>query len=759
MKFHYSGLLCTIVSVSCFALQASAQEKPASGEVSQTLEEVIVTAERRSTDIQKTAASVSVRTGEELAAQGRYTTRQILEDIPGLTAVDNSSLNVGGADVQGNNITIRGITPGVAAAGAAPTGISTTPGTAVYVDGVYEGIGSGYDIERVELLRGPQGTLYGRSATSGVVAFHTRNPNLEKVEGNAGVEFGNYDLQHYTAAVNVPVSQTLAIRVSGDYRDQGKGYFNDATRGLDKATNGRAKLYWKPTDAFSLLVGVAYAKDEAFSGGSARTAAVPSLALTTTTSGIFPGLKIQRQIWAEANWDVGPVTLTYLPAHRSWYQNDNRQTDPNFIGSGFPLFQLIKTPKDSFDTHELRVASKEGSAVQWQAGAFSYHNALDNTNHNALRNPDGTDKVVQTEAHDNKDTKSLGVFAEATFPVGSAARVTLGARYDDTKVQVTEFFYANPYSTCGTVVQGLVPLPPGATCTGVGVGNPPASVATNGVTINGVQVNFHNFNYKARLEYDLTAKNMVYGMISTGFRPGDARVANQALNIVAAEKLTSIELGSKNRFLDDTLQVNAGVYHYNYQGFPTSYIPDTPSPADYANFARGSIGIVVPAHLFGGELEVLYQVTPHDRIGFNGNYSESRWYDKPAAFAAAQTETKRALTPYTMNANYEHAFSLAGGSTLTARIDGRYEASHLSTNLHVDYLRIGFDQYMRVGARTIGNLSATWASNGGRYSLTGYVRNFADVKYTAYTTTAGPTSLNAIFSDPRTYGVQGAVHF
>ena len=154
-------------------VQVSAQE------AGNELEEVIVTAERRTTDIQNIAASVSVRTGEELATQGRYTTKQILEDVPGLVAVDNSSVNVGTADIQGNNITIRGITPGSPGGrGGAPSGISPAPGTAVYVDGVYEGVGSGYDIERVEVLRGPQGTLYGRSATTGVVAFHTRNPTL-----------------------------------------------------------------------------------------------------------------------------------------------------------------------------------------------------------------------------------------------------------------------------------------------------------------------------------------------------------------------------------------------------------------------------------------------------------------------------------------------------------------------------------------------------------------------------------------------------
>ena len=152
-----------------------------------------------------------------------------------------------------------------------PSGISSAPGAAVYVDGVYEGIGSGYDIDRVEVLRGPQGTLYGRSATTGVVAFHTRNPNLDAYGGNAEVEVGNYDLQHYSAAVNLPLSNALWRCVwSGDYHDQGDGYYGEAgggwREGWAKTTDGRAKLLWTPNDAFSLLVGFAYEKQSGLFG-------------------------------------------------------------------------------------------------------------------------------------------------------------------------------------------------------------------------------------------------------------------------------------------------------------------------------------------------------------------------------------------------------------------------------------------------------------------------------------------------------------
>lgn len=741
-------------STDSFRVAAADEGTPASTPAStndMALEEIVVTAERRTSDIQSTAASVSVRTGAELAAQGKYSTRQILEDIPGLTAVDNSSLNVGSSDVQGNNITIRGITPGTSAGGGtSPSGIAPTPGVAVYVDGVYEGVGSSYDIERVELLRGPQGTLYGRSATSGVVAFHTRDPSMDGFEGNVGVEAGNYDLQHYTAAVNIPLAEGLAARVSGDYRDQGEGYFGQAESGMSERTSGRAKLLWQPNDAFSLLVGIAYEKSEAFSGGNSTTAApLAGLAQTTTTSALSPAQKEQRQYWAEASWDVGPVTLTYLPAFRTWEQDDLLFRTPSFLGSGVAQKQTFLTPKDDFQTHELRVASDDDATVKWQAGAFYYDNKLRNANHNYLANPDGTELAVLSDTRDTRDTKSLGYFAETTIPLTDSLRTTLGARYDDTQVVVSQFYFDNPYSPCGTFAAGN--LPPFITCTGVAQALQPLPP---GVSIDDFKVEFHNFNYKARLEYDLTQENMLYGMVSTGFRPGDAMISNGSLNVVDAEKLTSFEVGSKNRFLDDSLQLNVGLFYYKYKGFGTSYRTEHDNnPADYLPFGNDAIALTVPSKNLGGELELLYQLTSQDRVGLNYSYVKSRWEDKPAEFAKAQPEEKRAMTPYTITANYEHVFDLPGGSTLSARIDGKHEAAHLTDNLHVDWLRAGYGQYVRVGSRTIGNLSAAWASDGGRYSISAYVRNFTDEKYTEYTVLIDPTSLDVDWNDPRTYGV------
>jgi len=613
----------------------------------------------------------------------------------------------------------------------------------VYVDGVYEGIGSGYDIDRVEVLRGPQGTLYGRSATSGVVAFHTRNPTLGSYNGDAQVEFGDYDLQHYSAAVNIPLGATLAARLSGDYRDQGEGYYGQAGSGMARSTNARAKLLWEPNDKFSLLLGVAYGKNDAFSGGNSTTAAPPTLALTTLTSPIFPATKEQRQYWAELNWDTGPVKVTYLPSFRSWHQNDHIFVDANFVSSGDSLNQNLQAPKDNFVTQELRIASKDNAIVQWQAGVFYYDNALDKFSSVYVLNPSGGGRADLTDTEDHKSTRSLGYFAEATAPLGPSTRMTLGARYDDTRLTLNEFYYDNIYALCGTAV--AIGVPPGTVCTGVAQATVPSPPGTS---LNAV-LNFHNFNYKARLEQDLTSVNMLYGMISTGSRPGDAGIVNAAPNYVASEKLTSIEFGSKNRFLDNSLELNAALYYYNYQGFQTSYVPINVSIAAINN----TVSTTVPAINIGGEVELLYRLTDKDRFGLNADYTHSRWYNKPVAFALAQTETNRALRPYTITANYEHIFNLPGGSTFSARIDGRYEAAHLNQDLQVTYLMLGYDKYVYLGSRAVGNLTGTWASDNGRYGISAYVRNFTSSRYITRIVGGDPTALYVNWTDPLTFGV------
>jgi iron complex outermembrane receptor protein len=749
-------LLYGLACVPCIAIPAIANAQTTPAQSAQatssqdgqktSLQEVIVTAERRLSNLQKLPASESVRTGQELDDQGRITTREILLDVPGVVAVDNvNTRNLGTSDIQGNNITIRGIAAQNSAAGGV-SGISAAPGAAVYVDGVYEGIGGGYDIQRVEVLRGPQGTLYGRSATTGVVAFYTHDPDMGKFGGDVSAEVGNYNLQHYSGDVNIPLGDTLAVRVSGDNYDQGQGYYGEATRGDLNRNDERVKVLWKPTDNFSLLVGAAYEHRDDFGGGKSYLAALPSLAQSTVNSITVPGVKEDKQFWAQANWNLGPVTLTYLPAYRSWTQDDTSIT-VNMFNTGLNSRTTQKTPMDDFWTHEFRIYNNDGGAFKWQAGVFYYDNNLSNSVLAQFETTAGVPGAITTQSHDTRDTRNIGVFAETTIPLRDSLRLTLGARYDDTQVTVGESLYQDLYQLCGNGIGVNFPLPPGAACTGVGTANIPSPPAT---TISGVKLQFKEFSYKARLEYDVTPKNMVYGMISTAYRPGDAGIQMGAPYFLADQKLTSIEFGSKNRFFNDSLQVNASVFHYNYQGFQTLYDVNIFNPLSFVN-------ATVPATNIGGELETLYRLTQHDRIGLDFSYVKSDWYNKPAGFQAAFPLTNRALTPYTIDGNFTHVFFLPGGSTLSGRIDGQYQAAHQAEDLQAQYLNLGFAQYEYREAELVGNLSAVWST--GRYTLSAYVRNFTNAQYKLYTVSTNVTQVTLDWSDPRTFGARLAVHF
>ena len=119
----------------------------------------------------------------------------------------------------------------------------------------------------------------------------------------------------------------------------------------------------------------------------------------------------------------------------------------------------------------------------------------------------------------------------------------------------------------------------------------------------------------------------------------------------------------------------------------------------------------------------------------------------------------RALIPNTVTAFYEHTFNLPGGSTLMGRIDGQYYSPHLTDNLHADLLALGQEQYVRAGSQTIGNLSGTWSAQNGHLSITAYVRNFTNERYTTYTFQGSEQSYLADWNDPRIYGAIVSAHF
>jgi len=248
---------CVVVAQPAFAQNAPVQgSASATSQAPQQLQEVVVTAEHRTSTAQRTAASISVRSGRDMLLQGRYELKDILEDVPGVVggaATSTATSQGSGTDNPASGLVIRGVQSNDGAGGSVT---STASAAAIYVDEVYNGIGGGYDLDRVEVLRGPQGTLYGRSATAGVVAIHTADPNTHKVSGDAAAEYGNYGLRHYTGDLNIPIiKDTLAVRVAGNLYKR-DGYYS-ADGGMLSNSDYKVKALYTPTDNFSALLGYA----------------------------------------------------------------------------------------------------------------------------------------------------------------------------------------------------------------------------------------------------------------------------------------------------------------------------------------------------------------------------------------------------------------------------------------------------------------------------------------------------------------------
>lgn len=720
------------------------------------LEEVVITAERRTTDLQKTAVSVAVRNGEDLIKEGKSSLAQFLEDIPGVTAVSLAG-NAVPNDNPGNAVVIRGVPPNPQPAGA-DTGVATT---ALYTDGVYGGIGADYDLDRVEVLRGPQGTLYGRSATSGVVSIYTRDPELGEWGADANVEYGSYALQHISGAVNMPVNEQLAVRVSGNHNEQ-QSFLGSKPGGSHGVDAGRVKLLFQPNDDLSVLLGGVYQKNKSDAGGPVArvtTAAPNTIVIIPTPVVTIPIEARSRQVWGRLNWDLGFGTLTYQPAFRT-YNNDS----PSVVNA-LPTFLQTVTNHynlDQIHTHELRLASNADSKVSWIAGAWYYDRRF-KYDQSVIWQPSGgyshgtiTDKTTQNQA----------VFGEATYPFSDTLRLTTGLRYDKTKIDSQNTVYV--FNLNEGFCTGGVPVFSTPSCTLTSANHAQPENIITYVLPSGLGVRKqNNLTYKLRVEKDLTPTNLIYAMASSGFVPGDVAVTTQSIPpnppgvaalVYDAEKLQSYEIGSKNRFFDNTLQFNAAAYYYVYADYQT-FVNITVGMGAPNNVAAAS-----PARMTGAEFEALWQMTPNDRLGLSAGYTDARFVDKGAPLTTVTTTSYLdkarffatyvsqdkifGIAPLTAQASYDHAFNLPVGSSVDVGADARYTAGYDQNAVPVaTAATIG--PVVKSQGEVVANAHATWTSASNKYSVTGYVRNLADNVYKTSTT----INLNTVPSEPRIYGV------
>lgn len=525
----------------------------------QQLDEVIITAEKKENSLQKTGIAVTTVSGVKLREESLVSADQVLRNIP--------NVQVQGA-ARGFVVAIRGLGSDLPP-GVGESAVSTN------FDGIYNfraesGTLGFYDLDRVEVLRGPQGTLYGRNATGGVVNVESKNPTLNNFEGYVTLDAGNYSLFRAEGAINAPLGDKFAARVSFAKVNR-EGYLSNGSNDA-VATGVRAKLRYMPSDKVDLVVGAEYndlgGKGPGFVPIALFSDPNNDNQLTTTVSPDVAQDYKAIKLWANLNFEAGPGIITLLPA----YQRGEGEVTGERGGQLSTSFDPNPATQTSF---EARYASKPDSKVSWVFGTFIYN--LEN-NLSGIPTPD---------ARNVDKTNSIAGFGQLTFPFSDSFRGIAGIRYGSDK---------KSFETNAIDFATMMPL------------------TTN------VEDTWTAFDWKVGLEADLDEDVLGYLTLASGHRPGGFNSFQAAAPPrFESESLVSAELGLKSRF-NDKFQLNTALFYYDYKDFqvPDFFIP-AGSPFPVLEISNRDV------RNFGLEVETLTLLSKGTTLGLAATYLNSKY--------------------------------------------------------------------------------------------------------------------------------------
>jgi len=558
------------------------------------LADIVVTAQRRAENLQRAAVAVGVVTGSELANAGITQPERLSERVPALTIQGTSS---------GNLIFVRGV-------GNFTLTPNSDPATAFNYDGVYVGrptstTGTFYDLERIEVLKGPQGTLYGRNATAGAINVLPVQPKLGELSGYVSASYGNYDAKSAEGAINLPMGTQGALRISGNIVDR-DGYLRDGTSD-EKVRALRVQMKSDLTPDLTVRISGDYAHLGGVGAGTSylynynyspltgqygvvpsnlslaegtyspasqlyrRTVPVPALGRLLDTLSPYP---FQNNDYFGANaqidYKTGIGTLTLVPAWR--YANID-----NVAGAGFAIGTREKDEQFSV---EARLTGDRIGIFDYTLGLFYYDEKI------RSRQAVGVSTAINF-LNNRYATQSYAAFGRWTAHLTDSLRVVGGLRYThDSKTvdgRATGLALACLVRVAGRPACPTAPLIPYAFDIGglplpvPAAGGPPVPLGASGAilartdTTNINSLDFHRVTYRGALEFDVGPRSLLYASVETGYRSGGFNGA-AGFATYQPEFITAYTIGSKNRFFDNKLQLNVEAFWWRYRDQQLSYL-------------------------------------------------------------------------------------------------------------------------------------------------------------------------------------------
>lgn len=730
-------LLAAPAAMAQSSSAATSTEKAEKAEVG-TIQEVVVTAQKRATLASKTPVSLSVLGGDDLKAQGAADTKRLAELSPN---VQLSSGALGGTEVS-----IRGI-------GSTNNTEVGDPAVGVSIDGVYLGrpqmAGAAlYDIERVEILRGPQGTLYGRNSTAGAINIISRQP-VNRFEASAGAGLSTYGGRQFDAMVNAPVSDSFALRgvistVQHDgYLDTAHAPANNFGRDKSDLQNVSARLLGKLKLGASGSVVLAADMSNNRGAGPGAVDVKTVQAHATGSEGRYvptsryEGSNRDDSAGVSAEWKqgLGATELTVLGAHRT----QERELIYSVAQAGTGAYNFSNFTQDSL---EARLASSGEGALQWVGGAYFFRER-------------GSPIVLGAFGpslmffQDPMVTRSAALFGQASYAVQPNLRLTAGLRetHDEKSRRGCTYSFAALNAAGLNGLTDANKLPSGA----------PDAASLPGcatASLNDAEVSYNKLTYRLGIDWDLDANTLIYASYATGFKAGGfndgnlATAVNRNAVVYKPELLSAIEVGFKGRYLQRRLQINASLFSYRYDDLQLSAVTTCLNGSGNCTVTQNA----ARAKSTGMEVEGKWQLTPDGRVNFGLGLTDAHYTRFTTTTGADWSGHKLDKAPRSvLNLGYTHQWTLGSGAIISAAAGLRYSSSYHVSNAAI---ATHFEQ----GAFHKTDLSLSYASADDHWSVQLYARNLEDRNtITAYQRSGVVDGV--YLAEPRVVGVRGSWTF
>lgn len=713
-----------------------------------TIEEVVVTAQKRSQSLNEIGVSVSVFTGTDTEELGLRQFKDVANHTPGLSTVD---IVTSGMPV----FAIRGI-------GLDDFNANNTSGVAIYQDEVYAPYpmflnGQLFDIDRIEVVRGPQGTLYGKNSTGGAINYISVRPDQE-TNGYITASYGRWNSLNVEAAIGGALSESISTRLAISYGD-GDGFQEDIHTGRDYGTTDRFAARWSNVIRFGqaadLLLVVKGTRDKS-RPGSPHNAGVDGLfGLPANTIGVADGdagdvnvgsLPVSRDeegLSASANLSVRFDTFDFnsITAWGRW----ERSTVENLDGASLLLIDITFDDETDYFSQEIRLTSKGTSSFNWVAGlVYSYDEVdtrsdiiitdfIDTTLALLAGTPLGFVPDSRIQVAGVQDTTSFGAYVHTETSLSEDLKLTAGLRYSQDE---REFDGAaiNPDGWLATFGGSPFPIP---------------ELPVAGIDDSEDETNVSG---KIGLDYFVNDRAMIYAGVSTSYKGGVYYASTpfdpSAWGYVDPEEILAYELGFKVSLLDSSMQINGSIFQYDYDDRQSLVTATNPLIPDSIYVTLENVG---NSEIRGGELEMRW--LPF--AGFDLRFGVA-YLDTEVTEMLAETRGNPLLVP------------IAEGSVLGQAPEwsyttiARYEwnLSNMLAALQVDFSHKGEQVGALAGGPdsdygAIDNLGARFSISGAneKWSIAIWGRNLQDNFESVY----GYTSLEggrAFFvQHPRSYGI------